>query len=569
MPPNAPREAPPASPSPARRPQWWRWGEGGIVWSAERLDRLRDYLEHRLGAPSGGPLPPPVPLSSLHFPPSRLREDELAELRQSLSLGAVSVEGEERLVHSVGRGYLDLLDLRSGKVRQYTDAVVHPATAEEVVAVLRFAEAHDLAVIPYGGGTSPTGGIDPDPGGHRGVITLSLGRLIDPLGLDSTSALARFQAGIRGPELEKSLRAEGFTLAFFPGSFEHTTLGGWIATGRGSDAVGRDREIRHLVRGLTVATPRGILKLDSLSDTALGPDPAGLFVGSEGTLGVIVEASVAVHRQPGSSAYRAALYPDWASGLEAVRTLAQGPSRPSLLRLLDAAATEVLLECRRADPGLGARVRERLEPRFLEMRHLEEGTMTLVLHGWQGSEAQISEGERRAREVRRELKGVDLGTPSPDLWQQERFAFAHLQEEMLEQGWFIDRLETNAAWSELTPLALSVPAAIAEEARRGQWALLVTTSLSHASTTGATLHFRLYSPQDPKDPALQARRLLDSGARALREGHASLGCSEGVGTRWRAELALDRAGAPLELLRAVKQSLDPKGILNPGKMLPP
>jgi alkyldihydroxyacetonephosphate synthase len=554
--------------APAQSLRWWSWGEVGRGLPPEQVQRVKDYLLVRLGAPPEAGGPGPVPTSALKLPPGRLTPEDVAGLRALLSLGAVSVEGEERLVHSYGRSYQDLLSLRSGRLHALTDGVVHPGTAEEVAQVLRFAEDRDLAVVPFGGGTSLVGGVDPLPGAHRAVLTLSLERMVDPLSVDEVGRLARFQAGIRGPELERYLNERGFTLGHFPQSFERSTLGGWVATRSSGDAVRREGELSQWLRGITVVTPAGTLRFEEPLPEATGPDPFVLFPGSEGTLGVIVEVTVAVRKRPEETLYRGTLFPNWESGVEAGRELAQGDLPPFLFRLTDSEGTALTLEGRGPGPGISGRVRERIEPRYLEFKHFDPGTMCLALQGWEGTSEEVSLSEREARRVAREHGGLDLGRAFTEFWRRERFAFPHLRDELVEAGWMVETLETAAPWSELTAVALGARQALEERARAGRWSLLVATHLSHVTPAGASLNFQLIAPRDPEDPSGQARGLVEAGLEAVVRAGGKFSHHLGVGRDRLRLLSRQRSEVETVLLTGLKRALDPRGILNPGKTLP-
>jgi alkyldihydroxyacetonephosphate synthase len=554
--------------APAQSLRWWSWGEVGRGLPPEQVQRVKDYLLVRLGAPPEAGGPGPVPTSALKLPPGRLTPEDVAGLRALLSLGAVSVEGEERLVHSYGRSYQDLLSLRSGRLHALTDGVVHPGTAEEVAQVLRFAEDRDLAVVPFGGGTSLVGGVDPLPGAHRAVLTLSLERMVDPLSVDEVGRLARFQAGIRGPELERYLNERGFTLGHFPQSFERSTLGGWVATRSSGDAVRREGELSQWLRGITVVTPAGTLRFEEPLPEATGPDPFVLFPGSEGTLGVIVEVTVAVRKRPEETLYRGTLFPNWESGVEAGRELAQGDLPPFLFRLTDSEGTALTLEGRGPGPGISGRVRERIEPRYLEFKHFDPGTMCLALQGWEGTSEEVSLSEREAHRVAREHGGLDLGRAFTEFWRRERFAFPHLRDELVEAGWMVETLETAAPWSELTAVALGARQALEERARAGRWPLLVATHLSHVTPSGASLNFQLIAPRDPEDPSGQARGLVEAGLEAVVRAGGKFSHHLGVGRDRLRLLSRQRSEVETALLTGLKRALDPRGILNPGKTLP-
>jgi alkyldihydroxyacetonephosphate synthase len=513
---------------------------------------------------AGGPA---IALETLTVPPSRLDAATVQALRNLVPTGMASDQREERLLHSFGRSYVDLITIRRGYLGNVTDAVVHPASSGEVEDVLRYAAANDLAVVPWGGGTSVVGGVDPDRGSHRAVITLSLARLMDPLGFDEVSRLAKFQCGIHGPELEKYLNARGYTVGHFPQSFEFSTLGGWLATRSSGQASSRYGEIVERLRGATVVTPVGTYRWERGTSESSGPDPGALFPGSEGTLGVFVEASLAVDRQPASSSYRVALLPDWDNGVTAVRELSQEPPVPAVLRLSDPQETLLTLEGRPPAATLGERMRERLEPGILNLRKLEEGSMCLLVTGYEGSEKEVRDGEARRRDVLHRHGGFDIGARAGESWKRERFLLPYLRDDLVEDGWLVETLETGAAWSEISSLTASVRQALVSAARRAKFPLLCAAHLSHTSPTGSGLYFTIIAPQKPQDPVGQWLALKESATEALLSHGGVLSHHHGVGQMHRPWVGNYRRTLGRLSLRAAKQTLDPGDTLNPSKTL--
>ncbi|HLM27439.1 MAG TPA: FAD-binding oxidoreductase, partial [Thermoleophilaceae bacterium] len=280
--------------------RWWGWGEDGhavpLPPAAERM--LRDEL----GIDSAARRPP-VGLEQVSVPDSRL--PPVVRERLAAAVGAEHVRDgrEDRIAHAVGRSYPDLVRIRSGDASSAPDAVVLPASAEQVAALLAACAEQRVAVTPFGGGTSVVGGVEPVRDGMAAAISLDLRRLDTTVWVDRTSLTARLDAGLFGPEVERRLAAEGVTLGHFPQSFEYSTVGGWVATrsaGQASTGYGR---IDELVEGLRCVTPVGELAARALPASAAGPNLRELIVGSEGVLGVICEATVRVRPAPSARRY--------------------------------------------------------------------------------------------------------------------------------------------------------------------------------------------------------------------------------------------------------------------------
>ena len=478
----------------------------------------------------------PVPLADVRLEPSRLSGDDLAALRAT---GAdVAVDDESRARHAAGRSYQDLVALRSGAFPA-PDAVLLPL-AGQVPAVLAACASLGVAVVPFGGGTSVVGGVAPLTGGHRAVVALDLRRLDRLVALSEEDLTAELEAGLRGPDAEALLNARGFTLGHFPQSYEHATIGGYAATrsaGQASTGYGR---FDANVLGLTVATPAGTLTLGRGAATAAGPSLLGLVVGSEGTLGVITSVTVRLRRLPAVKRYDAWLVRSWEDGVATLRRLEQGGVVPDVARLSDVDETAVTLQ-------MGA-------PR--PVRLLGRGRCLLVL-GWEGTAASVS-ARRKAAKVR--------GVPLPgagDRWEHGRYGGPYLRDDLMDAGFLVETLETSASWSSL----LTVWTAVREALTGALGECVVMCHVSHLYSQGASLYFTVLAAAGD-DPSAQWQRAKDAACAALVATGATITHHHAVGTDHRPWMPDEIGPLGVAVLRAVKDVLDPTGVLNPGKLLP-
>jgi alkyldihydroxyacetonephosphate synthase len=249
---------------------------------------------------------------------------------------------EDRVRHATGSGYVDLARLRSGRLAEAPDAVVLPGDDEELAAVLEICTREGVAVVPFGGGTSVVGGVEPLRGDHGRLISLDFARLRG-VAVDHTSLTATLGAGLRGPEAEQALRAQGLTLGHFPQSFEYATIGGFAATrsaGQASSGYGRFDE---MITSIRMLAPAGELRTLETPHTAAGPSLRELAIGSEGVLGVIPEVRVRVRPSPASERYESWIAESWEAGCAAVRRMAQEDALPDVVRLSDEQETRFSL----------------------------------------------------------------------------------------------------------------------------------------------------------------------------------------------------------------------------------
>ena len=300
---------------------WWGWG---TLDAALSDDDCRAY-----GAllPGLAAEPCPVPLiGDLELPPPRVVAP------QSLAVITSSAPAE-RAAHAHGKAYRDVMRSLAGEVAGAPDLVVHPGTEDGVVDVLDWASSAGVIVVPYGGGSSVVGGVE-----YRGVgpwLSLDLTGMDRVLEIDATSRAARVQAGVLGPRLEEQLRPHGYTLRFFPQSFEFSSLGGWLATRAGGHFATGPTHIDDLVESLRVITPIGPSESFRLPGSGAGPSPDRMFLGSEGILGVITEAWLRLQDRPTFKAATTVAFPDMSTAMTAVRVVAQSGLNPANCRLLD------------------------------------------------------------------------------------------------------------------------------------------------------------------------------------------------------------------------------------------
>ena len=243
-------------------------------------------------------------LDELALPDSDLKKKARGRLAEVVGDAWVQDDRLTRVTHAAGKSYPDLLRMRSGALEHAPDAVVYPADAGEVRDVLEACVDEEVAVVPFGGGTSVVGGVEPMRGGHEAVISLDLGRIAHVDSVDKRSLTAVLGAGLRGPAVEAALAGHGLTLGHYPQSWEYATVGGWVATRSAGQASTGYGAIDKLVSGLRCVAPGGDIALQAIPATAAGPGLRQLLVGSEGLFGVITEATLKVRPQPAPRALR-------------------------------------------------------------------------------------------------------------------------------------------------------------------------------------------------------------------------------------------------------------------------
>jgi alkyldihydroxyacetonephosphate synthase len=512
-------------------------------------------LEDRVGRLE--PAPRRATLSGFELPAAEALPRSLTD---AVGAGGIFTSTEDRVRHSTGRGYVDLARLRSGKLEQAPDAVVMPADAEAVGRVLRACAKEGIAVVPFGGGTSVVGGVEPLRGEHSRLISLDLCRLRG-VDVDRRSLTARLGAGLRGPEAEAALARQGLILGHFPQSFEYATIGGFAATrsaGQASSGYGRFDE---LVSAICLLTPGGELRTLDTPHTAAGPSLRELIVGSEGILGVIPEVTVRVRPTPRVRRYEGWMAESFEAGSEIVRALAQGPGLPDVIRVSDEEETRVSLALSGPRGVAGT-----LFGGYLGLRRKRSGSLIVV--GLEGDEGSVA--RRRALTVRELRHGgaAYLGQSAGQSWEHGRFQGPYLRDTLMDMGAIVETLETSHTWARLGGLHQTVGAAIEDSLAEQGTPGLVFCHLSHAYADGASLYFTFIARARRGEELEQWQAVKKAASEAIVAAGGTITHHHAVGRDHAPYMNAELGSAGVEVLQVVKERLDPNGIMNPGKLIP-
>ncbi len=539
--------------------RWWGWGEDGhdVTLPERALALLRDELGLD---PSAGTRP--VGLEEVRLPDSRLSTQTRDRLVGAVGEEHVHDNRATRVEHAAGRSYPDLFRLRTGNLEGAPDAVVEPGSAGEVAAVLAACAETRTAVVPFGAGSSVVGGVDPVADGFAAVITLDLRRLDRVIAVDHTSLTATLEAGLYGPEAERRLAAEGVTLGHFPQSFEFSTVGGWVATRSAGQASTGHGRIDELVDGLRLVAPAGEIAPRAVPATAAGPDLRELAMGSEGTLGVICEATLRVRELPAASRYEGWSFRSFAEGCEALRVMEQADASPDVARLSDEHETRLSMTL--ASTGSTT---ERAGRAYLRLRGHEGGCIAIV--GFEGDEDDVERRRLHTGALLRAGGGLHLGRRPGEAWLRGRYAGPYVRDALLNQGVFVETLETATTWSNLATLYAALGEALRTALSERGTPPLVMCHVSHLYRSGASLYFTFLARQEPETALDQWRAAKTAACDAIVTNGGTITHHHAIGrdhARW---LPAEVGELGIEVLRAAKQRLDPAGIMNPGKLLPP
>jgi alkyldihydroxyacetonephosphate synthase len=530
----------PSAPHP--EPAWSGWGDPAAV--PELTEQILSLLAQGLGvrAPAGAA----ASLDSVALPEPRLSAPVRRELARIVGSEHALDDREVRVRHTRGKSTPDLLRLRAGDASDAPDLVLLPAGHEQVLELLSVCAEHQIAVVPFGGGTSVVGGLAPEAEGFGGAVAVDLRRMNRLLSVDELSRLAELEPGLRGPEAEELLAQRGYTIGHFPQSFEYATLGGFAAarsSGQASAGYGRFDE---LVLALRVATPAGTLMLGRAPRSAAGPDLRQLILGSEGAFGVITSMTVGLRPAPAQRVYEGWRFASFPEGTAVLRSLAQDGPRPTVLRLSDEAETAINL-ARPSEVGGSSK----------------GGCLAIV--GYEGAAAEVA---RRRAEVTQILSsaGAVPEEGAGEHWAHERYRGPYLRDALLGAGALVETLETVTFWSRLPQLYEAVSGALQAALSAQGTPPVVLCHVSHVYPAGASLYFTVACAQTD-DPVAQWLAAKSAASDAILAAGGSITHHHGVGRDHRDWYGRELGELGLGIVRAVKAQLDPTGIMNPGVLV--
>ncbi len=473
----------------------------------------------------------------------------------------IRTDADIRARHARGQSLPDWIALRSGNIDAFPDGVAIPKNDDDVRTLIQFARDAQLALIPYGGGTSVVGHINPLR--HIPTLTLDVSRLTDLFELDAESHLATFGAGITGPELETKLRARGFTLGHFPQSWEFSTLGGWIAarsSGQQSYYYGR---IEDLFAGGHVETPLGALDLPPLPASAAGPDVREMTLGSEGRTGVITRATLRIRPVPEYENFYAVVMRDWDLGVKAVRALAQNRMGVAMLRLSDADETF-------ANLMLAG------HPRALEFAQRALGILgygaekCMLIFGVTGARRETTRVRHETENALRAFGGLPVPFLIGDLWRKNRFRAPYLRNTLWERGYALDTLETAVPWARVHETSNIIKHVIREGLQDRGERVLVFAHLSHVYNDGASIYvtYAFRRANDPQETLARWQKLKTAASHVIVAQRGTISHQHGVGVDHAPYLIAEKSALGILAIENSLRAFDPYGMMNPGKLIP-
>ncbi len=515
---------------------FWGWGNIEDISNPNEVDLLRSLVTNTFSVE--GSLMPYPNIDDIVLPENSLKIPNALE--------SISTDSKyERALHTRGRSFIDVTRSLSGDFASAPDFVIYPENENDILFAMDWCAERNCALVPFGGGSSVVGGLELKLGERErfeGVVSLDLGKMNSMLELDKTSRTGQFQGGMLGPKIEDDLRRNGLTLRHFPQSFEFSSLGGWIATRAGGHFATGITHIDDLVESIQVVSPIGIYETRSLPASGAGPDPNRLFMGSEGSLGVITSAWMRLQDRPIYKVSYSALFDSFKSGVDAARELVQSGLAPSNCRLLD--PLEAFIN------GAG------------------NGAKAVLIVGFESGDHSVEHLERRSIEIVKQNGGEISGKKEGETWKSSFIRAPYIRDTLIRLGVIAETFETAVKWNKFDEFHNAIIDNVTkgiEKVAEGKG--LVTCRLTHLYPDGSAPYFTVLAKARPGSEISQWMEIKELASQTILDNGGTITHHHAVGRDHQKWYKSEIPEHIYKGFEALKHHFDPHGILNPGAVI--
>ncbi|AAZ11713.1 alkyl-dihydroxyacetone phosphate synthase [Trypanosoma equiperdum] len=502
------------------------------------------------------------------LPPPVVKQPFVDELRQVLSKDQIRLDAYARLTHIFGKNYRDLWRVRRGMIDRPPDAVILPNNHDDCVKIMELAQKHNVVVVPFGGGTNVTGGVEPNPfETRRMVISIDMRRMGRMLHIDTESGTAVFEVGVLGPDIDEQLSRYGFMMGHDPDSYAYSTLGGWIAA-RGSGAMSNKYgDIENMILAMRVVTPVGVVETP-LTSRPCGVDLNAMFVGSEGAFGLVTEAVVKIERIPEVKRYEGWLFPSFEVAFTAFHTCTRKGIHPCTMRLYDEDDTRLSFAAS-TDSGLVSTFFSKCFKKYIAtVKGWNLSKISLVVVGFEGTKAQTNCQRSELVGVFQAFGATCLGTKPGNTWQEKKYDLPYLRDFALAHNFWADVFETSVLYTDAIHCWRAVKKSFAEvmaENGKNAW---IGCHTAHQYRFGCCLYFTFIGGQADENDLKIFLQVKKRAMEVMLQHRGNLTHHHGIGYEHVPWMKRYNGEGGLDAIMKFKKALDPKNICNPGKLLP-
>ncbi|RNF00929.1 alkyldihydroxyacetonephosphate synthase [Trypanosoma rangeli] len=502
------------------------------------------------------------------LPKQCINEAFLEELRQTLVKDQVRLDGESRLTHIFGKNYRDLWRARNGMLDRAPDAICFPNNHKDCAKIMELAQKHNVVIVPFGGGTNVTGGVEPTPfETKRMIVSVDMRRMGRMLSIDKESGLAVFEAGVLGPDMDEQLRPHGFMFGHDPDSYTHSTLGGWVGA-RGSGAMSNKYgDIENMVLAMKVATPIGVVETP-VTSRPCGVDLNAMFTGSEGAFGIITELTVKIEPIPEVRHYEGWMFPSFEAAFSAFHTCTRKGVHPCTMRLYDEDDTRLSVAASTDTSLIGPLISRALKKYLSVIKQWDLTKLSLVIIGFEGTKFQTGCQRRELSGIFKAFGAVCVGSSPGKSWMEKKYDLPYLRDLALSHSLWADVFETSVLYSDAISCWRAVKEAfksVMKESGRNGW---IGCHTAHQYRFGCCLYFTFAGEQHDENDMKHFLKIKQRAMEAMLHHTGNLSHHHGIGYEHVPWMQQYNGRIGLEAIMRFKKSLDPKNICNPGKLLP-
>lgn len=485
----------------------------------------------------------------------QLNKEILNQLTEIVGKENIQTDDFSRANHAFGKSYYELLKLRKAEVSTPPDAVIYPRSEDDIVKILNICNKNRIAVTPFGGQSSVTRGVETSKGGISLDLTKHFNKVLD---VNEINSIATVQSGMFGPAFEEYLNNYGakYSCGHFPQSFEYSTVGGWVAAkGAGQASTGYGK-IENMILSMKVITPSGIIETKTYPASAQGWDIHQTFIGSEGTLGIITQVTMKIRKyRPDNTKYASFIFKNFESAVNAMRTVMQsGIGVPHLFRISDPEETEIAFKTKNFDGTFA--------DKFLNVLGYKSPERCLMFVAVEGSKSYTNQVISSIKKISKRYKAFSLGALPTKKWLEQRYSSAYLRDPLMDLGIMTDTLETAVMWDNLIPLWSAV-----RKYLKSREKIVAMVHISHVYENGTNLYFTFLSPMKKGDELNEYIEYHKGIIETIQANKGSLSHHHGVGRILAPWMENELGKESLNLMQAIKDHLDPNGIMNPGNTL--
>ncbi|EAN94772.1 putative alkyl-dihydroxyacetone phosphate synthase [Trypanosoma cruzi] len=492
----------------------------------------------------------------------------LEELRQALQKDQIRLDGQSRLTHMVGKNYRDLWRARNGLFDRAPDAICLPNRHEDCAKIMELAHKHNVVLIPFGGGTSVTGGVEPTPfETKRMIVSVDMRRMGRMLSIDKESGLAVFEAGVLGPDMDEQLRPHGFMFGHDPDSYTHSTLGGWIGA-RGSGAMSNKYgDIENMLLAMKVATPIGVVETP-VTSRPCGVDLNAMFTGSEGAFGIITEATVKIERIPEVRHFEGWMFPSFEVAFSAFHTCTRKGVHPCTMRLYDEEETRFSFAASTDDSLIGSLISKGLKKYLEKIKQWDLRKLSLVIVGFEGTKAQTRCQRSELSVIFKEFGAVCLGSKPGVSWMEKKYDLPYLRDLALSHSLWADVFETSVLYCDAIRCWRAVKESFANVMKENGRTGWIGCHSAHQYRFGCCLYFTFIGAQHDENDMKLFLQIKQRAMEAMLSHTGNLTHHHGIGYEHVPWMQRYNGKIGFEAIMRFKNALDPRNICNPGKLLP-